>query len=65
MIAVVETDEFLTDVKDVLSEDEHDSLIVYLAHNPEEGDLIPGTGGLRKLRWAARSKGRRGGSRVI
>ena len=65
MIAVVETDEFLTDVKDVLSEDEHDSQIVYLAHNPEEGDLIPGTGGLRKLRWAARSKGRRGGSRVI
>jgi mRNA-degrading endonuclease RelE of RelBE toxin-antitoxin system len=65
MIAVVETDEFLTDVKGVLSEDEHDALILYLAHHPEVGDLIPETGGLRKLRWAARSKGRRGGSRVI
>ena len=65
IIAVVETEEFLTDAKDVLSVDEHDALIVYLAHNPEEGDLIPGTGGLRKLRWAARGKGKRGGSRVI
>ena len=65
MIAVVETEEFLDDVKDVLSEDEHDALILYVAHNPEAGGLVPGMAGLRKLRWAARSKGRRGGSRVI
>jgi hypothetical protein len=44
MIAVVETEEFLADVKDVLSEDEHDALILYMAHNPEEGDLVRGTG---------------------
>jgi len=65
MIAVVETEEFLADVSDVLSEAEHDALVLYVAHNPEEGDLIPGMGGLRKLRWAANGKGRRGGSRVI
>jgi len=65
MIAVVETEEFLADVKDVLSEDEHDALILYVAYHPDAGDLIPGTGGLRKLRWAAKGKGRRGGSRVI
>ena len=65
MIVVVETDEFLADVKSVLSEEEHDSLILYVAHNPDGGELIPGTGGLRKLRWAARGKGKRGGSRVI
>ena len=65
MIAVVETEEFLADVKGVLSEDEHDALILYVALHPEVGDLIPGTGGLRKLRWAAKGKGRRGGSRVI
>lgn len=63
MIAVVETEEFLADVKGILSEDEHEALI--LAHYPEAGDVIPETGGLRKLRWRAKGKGRRGGSRVI
>ena len=65
MIAVVETDEFLADVKGVLSEEEHDALILYVAQYPEAGDRIPDTGGLRKLRWAAKGRGRRGGSRVI
>jgi hypothetical protein len=64
-IAVVETEEFLADVKHVLSEDEHDDLILYVALHPEAGDLIPETGGLRKLRWTAKGKGKRGGSRVI
>ena len=65
MIAVVETEEFLADVKGVLSEDEHDDLILYVALHPEAGDVIPETGGLRKLRWAAKGRGKRGGSRVI
>jgi hypothetical protein len=65
MIAVVETEEFLADVKSVLSESEHDALILYVARHPEAGDLIPETGGLRKLRWAAKGRGKRGGSRVI
>jgi mRNA-degrading endonuclease RelE of RelBE toxin-antitoxin system len=65
LIAVVETEEFLADVKGVLSEDERDDLISYLALHPEAGDLIPGTGGLRKVRWTSKGKGRRGGSRVI
>lgn len=65
MIAVVETDEFLTDVKDVLSDDEHDALILYIAQHPGAGDPIPATRGLRKLRWTAKGKGKRGGSRVI
>ena len=65
MIAVVETEEFLADVKGVLSEDEHDDLILYVALHPEAGDVIPGTGGLRKLRWVAKGRGKRGGSRVI
>jgi len=33
--------------------------------DPEAGVVIPGTGGVRKLRWAARGKGKRGGARVI
>jgi hypothetical protein len=65
MIAVVETEEFLADVKGVLSEEEHDDLVLYVALHPEVGDVIPETGGLRKLRWAAKGKGKRGGSRVI
>jgi len=36
-----------------------------LANDPEAGDVIPGTGGLRKIRMAAKSHGKRGGARVI
>jgi mRNA-degrading endonuclease RelE of RelBE toxin-antitoxin system len=65
MIAVVEIEEFLADVKDVLSEEEREALILYVAQYPDAGDRIPDTGGLRKLRWSAKGKGRWGGSRVI
>jgi hypothetical protein len=58
-MAVVETEEFLTDVKGVLSEEEHDDLILYVALHPESGDVIPDTGGLRKLRWTAKGSHRR------
>ena len=61
----METEEFLADVRRILTEDEHDALVWYVAHFPEAGDLIPGTGGLRKLRWIAQGRGKRGGSRVI
>jgi len=44
---------------------EKDELINFLAKNPERGDEIPDTGGLRKLRWAGKGKGKRGGLRVI
>jgi hypothetical protein len=37
----------------------------YLCAHPESGDVAPGTGGLRKLRWGAQGKGKRGGARVI
>src|ERR1035437_8607549 len=37
----------------------------YLADNPTAGDLIPGTGGVRKLRWALEGRGKRGGARVV
>jgi mRNA-degrading endonuclease RelE of RelBE toxin-antitoxin system len=65
MIAVVETHEFLADVNDVLSEGEREALVLYLARHPGTGDLMPQTGGLRKLRWTSKGKGKRGGSRVI
>jgi hypothetical protein len=37
----------------------------YLAANPGAGDLMPGTGGVRKLRWGLEGRGKRGGARVI
>lgn len=48
-----------------LTEKELDELKHFLAENPEAGHRIPGTGGIRKVRWASGSKGKRGGVRVI
>lgn len=64
-IAVAETPEFLRFAERFLSNDQHDAVIDYLANNPTAGVLIKGAGGLRKLRWAARGRGKRGGVRVI
>lgn len=54
-------------LQEYLSDEEYRSLQYLLALNPEMGDLMPSTGGFRKLRWAdqRRGKGRRGGLRVI
>jgi hypothetical protein len=54
-------------VQDYLSDEEYRALQRILAQNPEMGDVMPGTGGFRKLRWADphRGKGRRGGLRII
>jgi len=54
-------------VSSYLTDDEYREMQGRLASAPETGDMIPGTGGFRKLRWAdpKRGKGRRGGLRVI
>ncbi len=62
---IVETSAFLRDCEGTLEKDEVEELIDFLARNPEAGDIIPETGGIRKLRWAALGKGKRGGARVI
>lgn len=61
---VVETPEFLGGARRLLTETERAELIDFLATRPSAGDLMQGTGGARKLRWAAGSKGRRGGARA-
>ncbi|HEV3456386.1 MAG TPA: toxin [Thermoanaerobaculia bacterium] len=50
-----------------LADDEYRRLQLYLALDPDAGDIMPGTGGCRKMRWAdqRRSKGKRGGLRLI
>lgn len=65
LITVVETPEFLSASRGLFDEDERTLLISYLAAHPLAGDLIAGTGGVRKLRWAMAGRGKRGGARVI
>ncbi len=52
-------------VKKLFSEEDIETLVAFLQSRPDAGDVIPGTSGLRKLRWALEGRGKRGGSRVI
>ena len=61
----VETPVFTTAVTALLSDEEYRQLQIALLIRPEQGALIRGSGGLRKLRWGARGRGKRGGVRVI
>ena len=66
MHAVCETHAFRRAAsKAGMSEDDIFALVGYLAANPTAGDVIPGSGGCRKLRWAGRGKGKSGGFRTI
>ena len=65
MRTVVELPPFLRRVGGLLSDDEIDALVLHLAQNPQAGDVIRGTGGWRKVRWAAKGKGKSGGVRVV
>lgn len=57
--------EFLSATKKLMDDTERAELIGYLAYNPTAGNVIPGTGGVRKLRWGLEGRGKRGGARVI
>lgn len=65
LVTVVETPEFIERIEKLMTEGEREQLIAYLAANPTAGDLIPGTGGVRKLRWGLAGRGKRGGARAI
>lgn len=61
----VETPIFTSQIKLLLGDDDYGTFQRALADNPDAGDGIPGTGGLRKIRVAAKGHGKRGGARVI
>ena len=65
MQTVAETPIFTRQTDKLFSEDEKRELIDFLADNPLAGDEIPGTGGVRKVRFAASGRGKRGGARII
>jgi hypothetical protein len=66
MHTVAQTHAFTRAAEDAgMTEEEISELASYLSENPTAGDVIVGTGGCRKLRWAGRGKGKSGGYRTI
>ena len=64
-MVIIETPIFTKQLLSTLSDDEYRLLQNMLMERPDAGKVIPGSAGLRKLRWAAEGRGKRGGLRVI
>lgn len=64
-MVIIETSVFTKQVTRLLDEDEYRLLQSILVNQPDAGDVIPGGGGLRKIRWGLGERGKRGGVRVI
>jgi len=65
MLTVIETPTFQRLAAEFWSEEERLEFVSWIAENSEAGDVIKGTGGLRKVRWSRPGMGKRGGARVI
>ncbi len=65
MITIVEVEPFFRQARQIWSEEELDVLKDHLARYPNEGEIMRGTGGVRKFRWGVEGSGKRGGGRVI
>ena len=65
MFSFIETKLFTRLAQEYLTDYEYSELQWFLAGAPDSGPVIPGTGGVRKLRWRAGGRGKRGGYRVI
>ena len=61
----IETSKFTKLLSDYLSDDEYRMLQWHLQEKPDSGDIVRGSGGVRKVRWAPEGKGKSGGVRVI
>ena len=64
-MTVVETAEFLRHATKLMADSDREGLVAFVGANPEVGQIIQGTGGVRKTRWAREGMGRRGGTRVV
>lgn len=62
---LIETSLFTKQVEASLSDEEYRALQLHLVLHPDVGDVMPGSGGLRKMRWRLQGRGKRGGARVI
>jgi hypothetical protein len=64
-MTIVELPLFQRLARDVWDDSEREAFIDFIARNPETGDVIPETGGVRKVRWNRQGSGKRGGTRVV
>lgn len=65
LVTVVETPLFVRQAAGIWDHDERLEFVTFIAANPAIGDVIPETGGVRKIRWARPGTGKRGGARVV
>lgn len=65
MLTVAELPEYQRRAAKLLADEDRRAIVDYLAAHPRAGDLIEGTGGVRKLRWGRDGRGKSGGVRVI
>ena len=64
-IVIIETTVFTRLIQGLMNDDTYNELQNALVNKPDIGELIPGSGGLRKVRWKIVGKGKRGGVRII
>jgi len=62
---IIETSIFTRQIEKLIDPDEYGLLQIELYHRPRTGDVIPGSGGIRKMRWGFGSQGKRGGLRIL
>ncbi len=65
MLTIIESPIFTRLWPDYWCEDERGEFSAWLAENPEAGDVVPGSGGIRKVRWSRKGQGKRGGVRIV
>jgi Uncharacterized protein conserved in bacteria len=64
-LTAIETPSFLRDAKRLMDEAERLEIVAFLSRNPDAGDVLQGTGGIRKVRFARENSGKSGGYRVV
>jgi hypothetical protein len=65
MNTVIETNIFRAKVAENWTLEQYEEFVVYIANNPHAGDLVPRSGGVRKIRWSKKGSGKRGGVRIV
>ncbi|WP_295440665.1 transcriptional regulator [uncultured Thiodictyon sp.] len=65
MLTIYETDTFVAEAEKLWSTEERLEFFAWIAADPEAGNVIPGSGGCRKVRWSRPGMGKQGGVRVI